>query len=157
VCVDAPGAAIFAALAAHPRRLPLCLFNDGATALRCVAAALSDGAAVDPPLAWPGLALARASAALLAIHGTVTSLAKVAAHADVEGNRVADALAEIGAERRDDVLDVPAAFDGAGARASRASRASRRRRFSSGHAYMVEMAGASHGVCRGSCGELLNA
>ena len=31
---------------------------------------------------------------------------------DLEGNRIADALAEIGAERRDDVLDVPAAFDG---------------------------------------------
>jgi hypothetical protein len=42
-------------------------------------------------------------------------LAKVAARADVEGNHVADALAEIGAERRDDVLDVPAALDGAGA------------------------------------------
>ena len=110
--VDAPSAATFVALAAHPRRRPLCLFNDGATALRCVAAARSDGAAADLPLARLGLGLARASAALLAIRGTVTTLAKVAAHADVEGNRVADALAEIGAEHRDDVLDVPAALYG---------------------------------------------
>ena len=114
--VDALGAAIFAALAAHSRRRPLRLFNDGATALRCVAAARSDGAPpADLPLAPPGPALAHASAALLASRGAVTTLAKVAAHANVEGNRVADALAEIGAERRDDVLDVPAAFDGAGA------------------------------------------
>ena len=117
------------ALAAHPRRRPLCLFSDGATALRCVAATRSgsDGATAALPLAPPGLALARASAALLAIHGAPTTLAKVAAHADVEGNHVADALAEIGAERRDDVLDVPAAFD---ARAP-VVRASRRWRSSS--------------------------
>ena len=55
------------------------------------------------------------------IRGAVTTLAKVTAHADDEGNRVADAFAEIGAERRDHVFDVPAAFDGAGAgRACRA-------------------------------------
>ena len=103
------------ALAAHPRRRLLHPFSDGATALRCVGAARSDGAAADQPLARPGPALARASAALLVIRGAVTTLAKVAAHADVDGNRVADALAEIGAERRDHVFDVPAVFDGAGA------------------------------------------
>ena len=53
------------------------------------------------------------------IRGATTTLAKVAAHADVEGNRVADALAEIGAERRDHVFDVPATFDDAGAGRSR--------------------------------------
>ena len=41
-------AAIFAALAAHPRRRPLRLFSDSATALRCVAAARSDGAPRGP-------------------------------------------------------------------------------------------------------------
>ena len=71
--VDELGAAIFAALAAHPWRRPLCLFSDGATALRCVAAARSDGATADLPLARPGLAHARASAAHLAIHGAPTS------------------------------------------------------------------------------------
>jgi ribonuclease HI len=127
-------AAIFAALAAHPRRRPLRLFSDSATALRCVAAAHARGAAADLPLAAPGPGLARAAAALLALRGAETTLAKVAAHADVEGNRVADALAEIGAERRDDVLDVPAAFYGARAGRARLATAALQLRYLLRHA-----------------------
>ena len=101
--------AIFDAVFRAARDRPLEIFSDSALALRT----LKSGAATTA-LAPPGAALARAAIAILRLRGAETSLSAVAAHADVAGNHVADALAQAGAERGE-LFAVPEAFyDGAG-------------------------------------------
>ena len=48
--------------------------------------------------------------AILRLRGAETSLSAVAAHADVAGNHVADALAQAGAERELDCSPCPRRF-----------------------------------------------
>lgn len=106
-------AAIFAAVSRHPRSRPLRLYTDSLASLRSLRRCAEDGS--EPPLPPPGPALCAAAVSLLRLRRAETVLAKVAAHADVDGNRVADALAAAGAEKRRDVLDLPAAFYAAAA------------------------------------------
>ena len=101
--------AIFHAVFCAARNSPLDVYSDSALALRT----LKSGAATTA-LAPPGAALARACMAILRLRGAETSLSAVAAHADVAGNHVADALAQAGAERGE-LFAVPEAFyDGGG-------------------------------------------
>ena len=101
--------AIFHAVFCAARNSPLDVYSDSALALRT----LKSGEATSA-LAPPGAALARACMAILRLRGAETSLSAVAAHADVAGNHVADALAQAGAERGE-LFAVPEAFyDGAG-------------------------------------------
>ena len=101
--------AIFHAVFCAARNSPLDVYSDSALALRT----LKSGAATTA-LAPPGAALARAVIAILRLRGAETSLSAVAAHADVAGNHVADALAQAGAERGE-LFAVPEAFyDGGG-------------------------------------------
>ena len=101
--------AIFHAVFCTARNSPLDVYSDSALALRT----LKSGEATSA-LAPPGAALARACMAILRLRGAETSLSAVAAHADVAGNHVADALAQAGAERGE-LFAVPEAFyDGAG-------------------------------------------
>lgn len=102
-------AAIFSAVVRHPRHRPLRLFSDSAIALRTIARLRADPRA-ELNLERPGPALARATVALLTLRRNDTFLGRVAAHADVVGNCVADALASAGATKRADVLAIPSSF-----------------------------------------------
>ena len=88
--------AIYAAVAAHPRGEPLRIFSDSALALKALDAA--SGGRGAGRLSATGVALARATVALARLRLSETVVASVAAHADAEGNQVADALAARGAE-----------------------------------------------------------
>jgi len=83
--------AIFDAVFRAARNKPLEVYSDSALALRT----LRSGKATSS-LAPPGAAIARACIAILNLRHAETSLSAVAAHADVAGNHVADALAEAG-------------------------------------------------------------
>jgi len=151
VRVDALGAAIFAALVAHSRRRPLRLFSDSAKALRCVAAARSDGAPRGPAA---GAAGPRARAR---VRGAPRNPRR--GDDPRQGRRPRRRLRQPRRRRaRGDRRGAPGrrprrarGLRCAGAGRARPATLALQLRYLPRHAQLVETAGASHGVCRGSC------